>query len=246
MNKILLYITVPLFLASCAGESKKADAIDNNKIYQRYSISYEERNEKTSVQAEFRIGAYWDRMEEEKTGGEAVEFASPDAITYNGEVMKKDNSAFTGAYYSLNKEGTYTPTHTWIWTDAKGKKYTNSITLNPIQAKSVKFYGRDSLRIEWEGGPIEEYEKVTVRFDGVGENDDSGKKKTANTMITTRGATGITIGYELIKNLEGIDFELERSIITRTKEHTPDEGSIKISYTSKSRSLSTDKPLISW
>jgi hypothetical protein len=243
-----LSILAFLLITGCAGESKKAEAIDNEKISQRYTASTTEGSDATGVQAEFRIGAYWDRMEEEKTGGEAVEFTAADAITFNGENMLKDNSVFTGAYYSLNKKGPYNPTHTWVWTDAKGKKYTNTITLNPIHAKSVKFFGRDSLRIEWEGGPIEAGEKVIVRFDGVDQNDPKRKKKTANETVTTKGATGVTIGYELVRSFEGstLDFELQRTTLIRTQEHTPEEGSMKVSYTSKNKSLSSGTSIFNW
>jgi hypothetical protein len=232
LSNLLFTLCLP-FLFSCAGESKKASSIDSDKIYQRYTSIASEGDDKITVQAEFRIGAYWDRLEEEKTGGDAVELNSPNDITFNGSPLVKDNSVFTGTYYSLSKPGIYEPTQTWIWKDGRGKEYKNSITLHPISFKTIKFYGRDSVRIDWNGGPIAENEKVILRIEGKGINDK--KETSASKTVTDKGAEGVTFGYEMIKDYEGtfVDIYLTRQQLIRLSESNTEGGTLKSSYNSK-------------
>jgi hypothetical protein len=230
---LLSPLVAGIFFLSCAGEAKKASSVDSDKIYQRYTSTASEGNDAITVQAEFRVGAYWDRLEEEKTGGDAIELGSPSDITFNGNPLVKDNSVFTGVYYTLTKNGPYEPSQTWLWKDGKGKEYKNVITLNPISFKDIKFYGRDSVRINWSGGPIGENEKVTLRIEGQGRNDK--KETSASKTVTDRGAEGVTFGYEMIKDYEGtsVDIYLTRQQLVRLSESNSEGGTLKASYSSK-------------
>jgi hypothetical protein len=238
--KIVNFICISFLLVSCAGEAKKASAIDNDQVYQRYTSSYTEGGSGIAVRAEFRSGAYWDRLEEEKTGGDAVELNSPNDITFNGAPMVQDKDMFTGTYYKLTTEGAYTPEQTWIWTDAKGKQYKNTIVLNPIRPTLIKYYRRDSIRVEWGGGAVGENEKVIVRFEGRNSNKKD-KTETSSETVTQKGATGVTMGWGIISDLSSIDLELERVILVRASESNSAEGTIKATYTSKQVSANSSK-----
>lgn len=236
-SNFLFIAAITTILSSCAGEAKKAESIDNDKIYQKYTARFTEGSDVTYVEAEFRVGAKWDRMETEKTGGDAVEFSSPDAITYNGENLVKDKSAFTGSYYILDKKGTYNPQHSFVWTDGKGKKYTNSFTLNPIKPKDLatKIFAPDSIRISWEGGPIMENEVVTLTVKGK-IDPKKNKYETITKTNTEVGATSITLPREMIKIFDNVyvTFELKRHINIQAKETNTEGGTVNISYNSNS------------
>jgi hypothetical protein len=162
--KTFYLISLLIFFFSCASENKKSDKIKSEDVYQSYSINYD--GNIAYIKAEFRVGAYWNRLETEKTGGEAVELVGPANVTFNGEKMNADNSVFTGAYYSLKKEGVLNGDVTWVWADNAGKKYTNTAKVNPIKLNEVSCSLNEDMVVTWEGLPVQEHETVNVTVEG--------------------------------------------------------------------------------
>jgi hypothetical protein len=224
--KIIYLFPLLVFLFSCASENKKSDKINSEDVYQSYSINYD--GEIAYIKAEFRIGAYWNRLETEKTGGEAVELVGPANVTFNGEKMNTDNSMFTGAYYSLKKEGVLNGDVTWVWTDNAGKKYTNTAQVNPIKLNEVSCSLNEDMIVTWEGLPVQENETVNVTVEG-SVND----KRVKTSEFTSKiGATSVSFSPEELKQYSGeaISVEITRKALVPVSNGTKEGGVMSIYY----------------
>jgi hypothetical protein len=121
-TKALLLSMFGIILVSCAsneiGESKD---VNQDKIYQDYVIQYEEETEKATIQSQFRFAGQ---------DGTTLVLSAPSSIKINGKAIAVDSNTMKGAYY----ETTATEkTYQFLFTDNLGKKYTNDITIQPIE-----------------------------------------------------------------------------------------------------------------
>jgi hypothetical protein len=220
---------------SCETENKTSDKISSNDIYQKYEITCKEGGS-VFANAEFRVEAYWDRMETEKTGGFSVKLMNPSIVKLNGTAMKEDKSVFTGIYYSLQIDPPVDGVYKWEWTDNQGKIFTNSFTLRPIRIKGfpVADYRNDCV-ISWEGAPVGPDETVLVTMEGYINN----KKDNINQRTSTPGATSVTFTPEQLKLMQGqnVNVVVSRRIKTRIKEASAAEGNADLKYESNSQTM---------
>lgn len=119
----LLVFTLTVFgCRSC--ETIDSSKLDPSEIYQEYSIS---ASAKTRVTAEFRVSG---------PTGTTIALVPPAMVEYNGKTMDESlRTVLSGTFYSDEADG-FVGAHTFVFTDSSGKRFTNSITLDPIEIRA--------------------------------------------------------------------------------------------------------------
>lgn len=125
MKKLLLaFIPAAALLASCAStETADSSTVKQTEIYPSYDIKYDAADGNLRATASFRFGG---------ASGTTMRLVDPSKVTYNGKDMEKQNNFLSGTYYSYSIAG-YESTHTFEYTDNDGKKYKNTIALEPCK-----------------------------------------------------------------------------------------------------------------
>lgn len=168
MKKLLFIFSLLLLGTSCKKDSSE---IDQAKIFQNYTMTYDEDTDKTTVSAYFY---------EEKLGGKNLELTGTSSITMNGNAMTK-----SGTTYSSTVDGNLA-TATLIFTDNDGKAYTNTISKVSYIANPATTYLENGVSSYWywSGNAISTDETVNLVFANVADNT---KSATFNESTVGRG-----------------------------------------------------------
>lgn len=138
VNYFFSAIIITCSIISCTsseiGDSKD---VAQDKIYQSYSISYSENEEKLSATAVFRFAG---------PNGTTLVLNDPGKVELDDELIKVDSSKFRGAYYEVTKvPSQWFGKHQWKFTDLNKKTYTNHFSFDtfkwdkpPVLASKLK------------------------------------------------------------------------------------------------------------
>ena len=191
--KSLLLLVFTVFAAGC-GPSASVDSVTSNtvqssQIYQSYSVDGD--RSQTTGSAVFRVGG---------GSGTTLELLAPSAVSYNGTAM---TFSPPGGLFNVRTKGTtyftrvnnYQETSVFEYTDADGKKYTNSITLPTIEiAQKPPFTLRKSQPATVAlSRPVGANERLSLAvnstiFDGIPDN--------RNTVYLNQSRTAVIITPE--------------------------------------------------
>lgn len=147
--KQLLFLLIPVVLLfSCKKDSAK---VNQNKIYQTYRITYNAGTNQTTFTARFN---------EKKETGKALKLSEGSNVTINGDVMQRSGSVYTTTYNGYYNTGTF------VFTDTKGKTYTNTIYGEQSISNDINYYLDNSAPKYWYfgGNSIETGETVTINI----------------------------------------------------------------------------------
>lgn len=134
MTNLLPFILAAILMAGgCAPKNTVASgSVDPANIYQSYDVSGSGRG--TTVVAKFRDG-----------GPEAkvIELGGTAQIEYNGGILKKDRRVYSDtAAYVLYSQDFFRESF-FLFTDPAGKKYRNSLTIEPVEIDSEDRFTAD-------------------------------------------------------------------------------------------------------
>lgn len=181
-----LIICTAFITISCAS-SEIADSKDVNqaKIYQSYSVYFDaESPDLYRLTAQFRFGG---------DKGTTLRLSDPSKVTANTIEMEEKSDSFSGCYYETNIKESGEFTFNFI--DTENKEYVNSISLNPVTAKTVDLINADSkTSIYWEGRPLAANEDMTLTL-----CDNEGNCASALTDVV--GSDYVVISVEEMSNL---------------------------------------------
>lgn len=104
-----LLLLIPILLISC---KKDSEAVNQEEIYQAYEMSYNESTNQTTFTANFYLKA---------DGGKRLKLTGDSFVTVNGSSMNRSGSTYTRSFDGYLESGSF------VFTDAKGKEYTNSV-----------------------------------------------------------------------------------------------------------------------
>lgn len=170
---IILLALTAFGCRSC--ETIDSSKLDPSEIYQEYSVTVAEN---TSVSAEFRVSG---------STGTTVALVAPSAVQYNGQAMSEHlRTTFSGTYYSSETKG-FAGSHTFVFTDSSGKKFTNTINFEPISINGndlVLSKSSGSILIPLSRG-LADGESVTASLDSEAEPP---PKQTANANSNSSSA----------------------------------------------------------
>lgn len=126
--KYLLLLVPVLLLISCKKDSK---SVNQDEIYQVYEISFNESSGYTVCIARFT---------HKSENGKPLKLSEGSTITVNGESMDPLGKAYTKSYKG------YATSATFIFTDADGKEYSNTIlSEESIQNDPSTHLGSDGI-----------------------------------------------------------------------------------------------------
>ena len=149
---ILLGSAMVLF-ASCAKEDSAN--VDQDSIYQIYTLTYKAKEAKTTAKATFRFGG---------ATGTLLELKDPASATFNADALLY--AGLTGEhkreYAGLVKSGTF------AYTNTDGKTYTNATrTMDTIDFPNVDTIDASSpFDFVWIGNPLSTGETISLTIDG--------------------------------------------------------------------------------
>lgn len=139
MKKILLLLPLFVFVLSSCRVADKEDSsdFDQSLINTNYSITSYESGKDGDAGATFNVEQKGKRLVQLKLDGKSN-------LRYNGRELKTETTPILGGIYYTVGNVKFGDQHTFVYTDNNGKKYTNSISMQPI---SIKEMYRDSA---WE------------------------------------------------------------------------------------------------
>ncbi|MFN5417835.1 MAG: hypothetical protein ACK5B9_12325 [Flavobacteriia bacterium] len=196
MKKILFISAIILLASACKKDSSE---IDQNTIYQSYSMVYDEETDQTTVSAKFF---------EDKMNGKNLELTGGSKVTMNGSTMTKN-----GTTYSSTVDG-YLATASLIFTNSEGKEYANTINkANPITNDDEMYLNKNITGYwYWFGNTIASGEKVSLSLINVPDNS------------LSQSFSETTIGRDYVKMLASSLINLPdgntKVTISRSKETT--------------------------
>jgi len=215
MLKALIASASMCIMVACSTATEPCTAVNQDRIHQSLSASYDAETDQSSARAQFRFG---------DGSGTTLEMAGNCAIVHDTFILNK--STFLGASYSGEKSG-FVPAHVFTFTDDDSKAFVNSGTITTIA------FTRSAPTSISKGTP------VTVGFsDALGANESvtlhiAGEgNKFASASTSTNGATSVTISAEDMKFLSAgpAEIYLTRSKTDNLTQAASAGGNFSVSY----------------
>lgn len=122
-TRSIFRMSLPLLLfGSCASnEIGQSKDVNQETIYQQYDVSYDENDDKTEVQAQFRFAG---------VNGTTLVLNEPSKFTLDGELLKVDSSEYSGAFYKTVIPGKSSlGKHRLIFTNIDRKRFENEFSI---------------------------------------------------------------------------------------------------------------------
>lgn len=211
--KLSFTASLLLFLSfSCKKDSSK---INQDSIFQKYTLNYNENTDKTTLTATFY---------EDKNGGKNLELSSGSGVTVNGAAL-----SFSSGSYSTSVDGKLTSA-VFIFTDTEGKTYSNTVSPAGFVSNENTAYLDNGLSSYWTfgGSSVASGEEVKVEF--ISQVDAT---KSASFTEKTASATYITMSGSSLSVLPdgNANAKIYRTKTISTGSFTSVGGSIVTSYT---------------
>lgn len=207
-------ITGLAFMVGCSTATEKSENVNQNRVYQYYSASYDKDSNKTSAMAQFRFGDY---------SGTTLELTGKSNITHATYSLSR--VVFAGTSYDGDGTG-FKDTHSFTYTNGDGKTFTNSASIIPITFKNApsSFSRGVDLVIQFDGVPVAQDEEITLYITA-----DSGNVFGSTTTV---GDTSVTVSKEKFATLAlgTKKMYLKRSKSTKLSQATEVGGTFQTSY----------------
>lgn len=126
LNYLLVVCILLTYFISCtSNEIGNSKDVVQDKIYQSYIISYNEKDQNLSASAVFRFAG---------PDGTTLVLNKPSRLELDSEVLRVNSNDFRGAYYEVSKTATqWLGKHAWRFTDFNNKMYVNEFSFDPFK-----------------------------------------------------------------------------------------------------------------
>lgn len=211
MNRFLLFVGIIALFSSCR---KDSSAIDQNRIYQEYTVVYNDHTGNTEVSAVFH---------EDNISGKRLKLTGGAKVYFNGKRIT-GKSSFNETY-----SGFISPVKI-EFEDSNGKKYTNySYGINYIDGNPYEnFISGTNNYFSWYGSAVGANESVTF----YAKNQDGNSN---NQSVYQQGVSAINLNANFFNNFQNQFFTywLKRDIISYSGDFATAGGSFTVSYRSR-------------
>jgi hypothetical protein len=232
IRQFLVISSLATGLAACSSnEIGNSKDVAQESIYQQYSISYSEGDEKAAINAQFRFGG---------KNGTTLLLNNPSSISFDGTTIKVDSSDFGGAFYQVNKPvANFYGTHHFIFTDINNKKFDNDFVFEKfglVNAPSAAAKTA-SLQLQFDSAGLRAGDEVTVS------SSDTDSSFSVTGTVSDKNFT-ISIPAEDIKRQKGKELKLDISLHRNVplQQNSKEGGELNISYRLKPVKINfTDK-----
>jgi len=219
---VFLILMSTMFICSCTNNdtvsNKSSKDVDAWNIYFRYRVWGDEESGIVTAKLQYLFGG---------ENGSSLALDEPGKVTFDGEPVEADSSAFEGAYYEvISAAEDFAGRHTIVFTDMNGREYKEEfdfpvITLKTPLPETVR---RKDLLLEVAG--LKENDHVRLLL-----TDTSFYGRGIEKIDTVRGGK-IRISKTELENLENgpILLELFREVEREPEESTDAGGHVSVSY----------------
>lgn len=222
MKKTIILFTIISVFIACKKDSAK---IDQNDIFQYYSMYYNAETNETTCLAHFY---------KKKENGRTLKLGSSSSVTVNGILMEQSSLAYKATFNGQ------LDTAIFVFVDENGTSYTNMATSVSSIANAYEYYIYKSNAVnDWyfDGIPIQENEEVVVTL--INNTDVSSSSTSKN---DNEGANFVPIKSTDTENLNlGLaTARTKRTRIIETGNFAAAGGIIYSSYHSLSHNVSVE------
>lgn len=206
------------------GSTEVANSADVNqdKIYQRYTVNIDAEYGTSQATAQLRFGG---------SLGTTLMLTEPSQVTCNGAKMSGETAFLQGFVYSMNVDASLGD-YEFVFTNTEETSYTNAIHIEAISLANVPAEVNASAgwEVTWNGAPVGNNETVTIHLSGEG--------FTCSESTSIQGATSIMFNSNEYPNMKGGNYEiyLERWVETSCAEAADEGGAISATYSSEHKS----------
>lgn len=210
-----------VLLSACSIGTEKCTNVNQDTIFQSYSVAYQASDDRTTAEATLRFGQFGTTLE----------------MDGNCDVAHSDfslsPSSLLGTSYSGSGSG-FLADHTFTFTDNNQKTFENSGTLNAIGlgSPSTTVSRGAGVTLTWTGDEVGAEDSVTLYLSG---QDGTGASVAASKTVTTQGATSVTMnGSDMTDLLNGpVEMYIVRSSSPSLTQQTSNGGEMFLYYTSE-------------
>jgi hypothetical protein len=214
-------------MAACtSNEIGNSKDVAQESIYQQYSISYEEGDEKAAINAQFRFGG---------KNGTTLLLNEPSSISFDGTAIKVDSSDLGGAFYQLNKPAAaFYGTHHFVFTDISNKKFDNDFVFEKFSLLNAPSTAAKiaPLQLQFDSVGLKKGDEITVSSTGT------------DSSFSVSGTVGdknftIAIPAEDLKRQKGKELRLDISLSRNIplQQNTKEGGEMNVRYRLKTVKL---------
>ena len=205
-------------LVSVACSAEASDDVDQDRIWARYTLSYNENTNNTTASARFRVGG---------PTGSAVQITGPAYIHFNNESLPFD-SVFN--IHSRTLSG-YVGSGTFEYGDHDNNTFVNNATISneidhPAGLTSIS---RDSdFEYEWQGPPLVANEEVVVTMTDT----ESPSNEVEVFSTSSTGATFVMMPQSVLEEItnDNVRLVVRRWHNVEATQTTPEGGRLVTMY----------------
>lgn len=185
MRRLLAFV-LPLALTACDATRLSSD-VDQDRIFARYELIYDEANDRTVPRASFRLG---------DGEGALIRLEGDASVQFEGEALQLEGPQGLGSYDAtlrgLVSEGSFR------YTGSDGRAFVNTARVRSIALpSSLPAADRDAAyEVTWEGGPVGPDEEVRLALYQVGVD-----ARVALASTAERGATSVSVPRSELRGL---------------------------------------------
>lgn len=213
-----LVLLIPILLVSC---KKDSEAVNQDQIYQAYEMSYSEATNQTTFTANFYL---------KSDGGKRLKLTGDSFVTVNGSSMIRSGSTYSRSFDGYLESGSF------VFTDAKGKEYTNSVLYENYVQNDLSNAVQRNFDCYWQfvGPTVASGETVSV---SIRSKEDAGG--TATGTATQNGSYYVRITASQMNQLPAgfATATTTRSSVSLTGSWTKVGGKKKSEYISSASSI---------
>jgi hypothetical protein len=214
LSTLLTFLLLTACTSNEIGESKD---VVQEKIYQEYSITYNEGNPNIDVFCQYRFGG---------KNGTTLVLNMPSEVKFDGEKLNVDSNGVSGAYYKTNKPAAnFMGKHSFVFTNIDKKQYENSFTFDEFKVAFPSVAQKNKpLEISFTTSPLgaDDYVEInTVDSD--------------SSFSITNSGTNVIIPIEELQRQKKNDVQLEAHLYRNIplQQNTTEGGKLFMHYTLK-------------
>ncbi|UEG51305.1 hypothetical protein LK994_07455 [Ferruginibacter lapsinanis] len=207
------------FVGCTSSEIGESKDVAQDKIYQQYSVSYNQGEQSVGVFSQFRFAG-------EK--GTTLVLTTPSKVELDGTPIQVDSSDYSGAFYRTDEPvNRFYGKHHFIFTDINNKKFENEFSFDQFKLVNVPVTAekKQPLIIQYETPPLsgEDYIKLASA------NTDSSFSIT-HSAVDAPGT--ITIPVLQLLRQKGKTLSISATLYRRRQlqQNTTEGGKLTISY----------------
>lgn len=212
-------LAIVLGLSSCRRES--SSDVNQDRIYQEYSVEYDDEKQETEIRAFYRLG---------DANGTRLELEPPSKVELDGYEMDWQNS-----WATYKAEFDYYKSYgTLSFTNNDGVVFNNYYSFNiatnvPYNLSSIT--KGSSYRFYWDGPALGSNETITVKIEGIGES--------VQVNESSYGATSVNFSQSKISQISEGDarISLVRTKKANLQSTTNVGGEINYKFTSRTKNI---------